>query len=75
MAEPLTPREMQVLVPLARGYTDAQIAEQLGISVRTVSNHVASILAKLQVRHRAEVPFRAIELGLIPPPHIGHHNE
>jgi DNA-binding NarL/FixJ family response regulator len=51
--ERLSARELEVLRQLADGSTDRAIAEQLGISTRTVESHVASLLRKLQVRNRA----------------------
>ncbi|MDQ3493306.1 MAG: helix-turn-helix transcriptional regulator [Chloroflexota bacterium] len=60
----LTPREAEVLHLLAAGQTDSAIAATLFISVRTVENHVAHILAKLGVRTRAAAVQAA---GLAPP--------
>ena len=60
----LTPREAEVLHLLAAGQTDATIAATLFISVRTVENHVAHILAKLGVRTRTAAVQAA---GLVPP--------
>lgn len=60
----LTPRETEILHLLAVGQTDAAIAGTLFISVRTVENHVAHILAKLGVRTRAAAVQAA---GLVPP--------
>lgn len=60
----LTPRETEILHLLAAGQTDAAIAATLFISVRTVENHVAHILAKLGVRTRTAAVQAA---GLVPP--------
>jgi len=60
----LTPRETEILQLLAAGQTDATIAATLFISVRTVENHVAHILAKLGVRTRTAAVQAA---GLVPP--------
>src|SRR5207247_705822 len=49
----LTAREVEVLRLLAQGLTDAQIAEQLVISPRTVNNHLTSIYQKIQVSSRS----------------------
>lgn len=62
-AEPLTPRELEVLSGLARGDSNKRIAANLGIAESTVKNHVNNILAKLQVRNRTEAALRARELG------------
>lgn len=60
----LSDREVELLELLARGYTNAAIAEQLVISPRTVRNHVSHIFAKLQVAGRGEAVVRAREAGL-----------
>lgn len=63
-AEPLTPRELEVLRHLARGSTNREIAGDLSISVRTVSNHVRSILDKLHLANRTQAALYAVEQGL-----------
>ncbi|MBW3603289.1 MAG: response regulator transcription factor [Actinobacteria bacterium] len=60
----LTERETEVLRLVAKGYTYAEIAHQLVISVRTVQNHVQHILGKLQLRGRYELMRYAIHRGL-----------
>ncbi|WP_341358224.1 AAA family ATPase [Georgenia sp. M64] len=60
----LTERQVDVLVLLAQGMTNAEIAEQLVVSVRTVDQHVAAILAKLDVPSRRQAAGLAHELGL-----------
>ncbi len=52
---PLTPRELEVVQLLARGLTNAEAANCLGISSHTVSTHVKSVYRKLQVSSRAEL--------------------
>ena len=63
----LTPREREVLSLLANGATDKDIATTLVISPRTVSIHVGSILAKLQVSNRGAAAKLARDLGLDAP--------
>jgi len=58
----LSAREAEVLRHLADGSTDREIAEELGISPRTVETHVGSILHKLEVRNRAEAARRYRDL-------------
>jgi non-specific serine/threonine protein kinase len=60
----LTPREAEILSHLAAGQSDAAIASTLFLSVRTVENHVAHILAKLGVHSRTDA---ARAVGLVPP--------
>ena len=60
----LTAREVEVLRLLAQGMTDAQIAEQLVISPRTVNNHLTSIYQKIQVSSRSAATRYAIDHGL-----------
>ena len=61
----LTPREREVLELVARGGTNAEIAEQLNVSENTIKFHMKNILAKLHVRNRAEVVAFALRSGLI----------
>ena len=55
----LTEREAEVLALLADGRSNAEIARELGLSLKTVQNHVSQVLAKLQVRDRTQAAFRA----------------
>ena len=63
--EKLTEREVEVLRLLAGGYSNREIGVALGVTERTVKNHVSSILAKLWVRDRTRAVLKAISLGLI----------
>jgi len=65
LLDPLTPRECEVLVLLADGYTDKEIAEALTIAESTAKNHVSSILSKLDVRNRTQAAKLARESGLL----------
>ena len=61
-----SPREVAVLVAIADGLSDKEIAGQLGLSTLTVGRHVASILGKLGAASRTEAAVRAIKDGVIP---------
>jgi DNA-binding NarL/FixJ family response regulator len=61
--EPLTDREEEVLRTVARGRTNAEIAEELYISLSTVKTHLASLMQKLGARNRVEVAMWAYETG------------
>ncbi|NUT37766.1 MAG: response regulator transcription factor [Hamadaea sp.] len=63
----LTPRELEVLRHVARGLSNAEIAEALTLSEATVKTHVARIFAKLQLRDRAQAVVVAYETALIRP--------
>jgi DNA-binding NarL/FixJ family response regulator len=58
-AEPLTAREQDVLTLLADGASNRQIARSLGLSLKTVQNHVSRILDKLQAADRTQAALRA----------------
>jgi DNA-binding CsgD family transcriptional regulator len=61
----LTAREVEVLRFIAQGWTDAQIAEQLVISPRTVNTHLTSIYSKIQVSSRSGATRYALEHHLV----------
>jgi DNA-binding NarL/FixJ family response regulator len=61
----LTAREREVLVGVARGYTNKEIAAELGISHRTVETHRESLMRKLGIRTVAGLTKLALEQGLI----------
>jgi len=64
--EALTDREEEVLATVARGRTNAEIAEELHISLSTVKAHLASLMNKLGARNRVEIAMWAFETGRIP---------
>ncbi|HEY2079099.1 MAG TPA: LuxR C-terminal-related transcriptional regulator [Streptosporangiaceae bacterium] len=63
--EALSPRERELVTLVARGHTDAQIAGQLHISVRTVSSHLDRIRDKTGCRRRADLTRLALSAGLV----------
>ncbi len=65
LADPLSPREIEILRFVATGASNREIAESLVISEGTVKNHLSSILSKLSVRDRMQAVLKAKELGII----------
>jgi DNA-binding NarL/FixJ family response regulator len=68
LREPLTPRELEVLVLISEGLHNSEIAERLFVTERTVKFHVSSILAKLGADNRTEAVAVAARRGLIQMP-------
>jgi len=62
-APPLTAREVEVLRLVAKGLTARDAADRLGVSPRTVQNHVHNVLGKLQLRNRVELARYAVREG------------
>jgi DNA-binding NarL/FixJ family response regulator len=65
LVEPLSDRELQILTLTAKGSTNKAIAVQLGISDRTVQNHLSNIFQKLNAENRTEAVMQAVSCGLI----------
>jgi DNA-binding NarL/FixJ family response regulator len=61
----LTPREIDILWGIAKGFSYAEIAGHLGLSRQTVPGHIKSIYRKLEVHTRGEAVFEAVQQGLI----------
>ena len=65
LAEPLSPRELEVLRLIAKGLSNQEICARLFLALDTVKGHNRRIFDKLQVQRRTEAIARARELGLI----------
>ena len=64
-ANTLSPRELDVLELIAAGYGNAEIANELSVSPRTVKNHVSSILSKLGFHNRTQAAVYAVKVGIV----------
>ena len=64
--DPLTDREEEVLLHVAQGWTNAEIADALHLSLSTVKTHLASLMRKLNTRNRVEIAMWAYETHRIP---------
>jgi DNA-binding NarL/FixJ family response regulator len=62
----LTNRQLEILLLLAEGLRNPEIADRLSTTPKTVEHHVSDVLAKLNVRSRAEAVRLAYQLGLVP---------
>jgi DNA-binding NarL/FixJ family response regulator len=65
---PPSERELEVLERIARGGSNKEIADELGISTQTVKNHISSILRKLSLSDRTQAVLYALRRGWIEPP-------
>jgi DNA-binding NarL/FixJ family response regulator len=66
-ADPLTPRELEIVKLVAEGYSSDEIAATLVISKKTVEHHRSHVLEKLGMRDRVELTRYAIRRGLVEP--------
>ncbi len=66
MIEPLSERELEVLVLVAEGLTNREIAARLYLSLNTVKVHTRNIYGKLDAHHRADAVARARAFGILP---------
>jgi DNA-binding NarL/FixJ family response regulator len=64
----LTPRQLEILLLLAEGLHNPEIAERLSTTPKTVGHHVSAVLTKLEARSRAEAVRIAAHGGLVPQP-------
>jgi DNA-binding NarL/FixJ family response regulator len=62
----LTLREREVLLLIARGRTNSEVARELNLGIQTIKTHVSSILRKLQARDRVQAVIVAYEAGMVP---------
>ena len=65
LPDPLTPRELEVLMLLAEGLTNPQIAERMFVTSGTVKRHASNLYSKLAVGNRVQAVAKAQEIGLI----------
>jgi DNA-binding NarL/FixJ family response regulator len=71
LLERLTPREREVLIEVATGRSNTEIAEQLFLSEATVKTHLGRILTKLELRDRVQAVVFAYQIGLVQPDNGG----
>lgn len=64
-APALTRREIEILDLISRGYTYAEVADLLSLSVRTIQSHIKNLYGKLSVHSRSEAVFEACKIGLL----------
>ncbi|MCL9659038.1 response regulator transcription factor [Pseudomonas protegens] len=67
LLESLTPREKDVLLPLVQGYSNREIAEQLGVSVKTIDLYRSRVMKRMQAEHLPQLVGMAIAAGLVDP--------
>ncbi len=64
LREVLTPRELEILPFVARGLTNREIGEELGIALRTVGTHIGNMIGKAEVENRVQLSMLAMRQGL-----------
>lgn len=65
LSEPLTVRELEVLLLIVSGYSNQEIANRLYLSLNTVKSYNQNIFGKLEVTRRTQAAAKAMQLGLI----------
>jgi LuxR family maltose regulon positive regulatory protein len=65
LLDPLTPRELEVLRLICKGYSNPEIASELVVTVNTIKKHTSNIYGKLGVSSRTQAIARAHDLGLV----------
>ena len=63
-ADPLTPRELEILKAVAHGWTNQDIADKMYVSERTIRTHVSNILSKLHLANRTQAALYALREGI-----------
>ncbi|WP_025130111.1 response regulator transcription factor [Pseudomonas sp. PH1b] len=63
----LTPRERDVLLPLVQGYANREIAQQLGVSIKTIDLYRSRVMKRMQAEHLPQLVGMAIAAGLVDP--------
>lgn len=64
-ADPLTPRELEILKAVSHGWTNQDIADKLYVSERTIRTHVSNILGKLHLANRTQAALYALREGIV----------
>jgi LuxR family maltose regulon positive regulatory protein len=65
LLEPLTPRELEIMRLICKGYSNPEIARELVVTINTIKKHTSNIYGKLGVRSRTQAIARAHELNLL----------
>jgi DNA-binding CsgD family transcriptional regulator len=61
----LTEREEQVLQLLSRGYSYAELAKDMGVTINTIQTHIRGLYAKLEVHSKSQAIFQARQRGIL----------